>query len=388
MAQRTPTLPTVTLDAGPAVHQRAGLSRYTEQLASALHAECADQVQVRLIYNQHSDHPLPPPLQRIPTTTLPAGQYAWRLSILASQLARLPYAPLLPLLRGSQLYHATEHLLPRLPLSTVMTVHDLIFERYPQHHTRTNRAFLRLAMPRFVAAATQIIAVSQQTARDLRQLYGTPAEKISVVYEGVDPEFRPADPATQKEIRQRYSPDRPYLLMVGTLEPRKNHSLALHALRLLKAQGHSHRLLIAGGKGWLFAPIQALVAELALEDDVTFTGYVPAADLPGLYSAADALLLPSLYEGFGLPILEAMACGTPVICSRASSLPEMAGDAALYVPVDDAPTLAAAIVLLLAQPTLAATLRARGLRHVQQFSWQATAQQTVAVYQAVLDRRR
>lgn len=373
----------VTLDVGPAVHQRAGLSRYTERLAAALHEHCADEIALQLIYNRHSGHTLPSTLNSLSTNTLSLGQYAWRLSILASQIARVPYFPLQRALKGTRIYHATEHLLPRLALPTVMTVHDLIFERYPQHHKLTNRAFLRVGMPLFVRAATHIIAVSHHTAQDLASLYGVDTDKMTVIYEGIDAEFQPAAPAQVDAIRARYSPDRPYILMVGTLEPRKNHRLALDALAQLKAQGYPHRLLIAGGKGWLFAPITAAIETLGLSNDVTFTGYVPDEELPALYSAADVLLMPSQYEGFGFPMLEAMACGTPVVASNASSLPELAGDAARLIAPDNAPALCAAVRDIVDQPDRAATMRQLGLAHVRQFTWTATARQTAQLYQQI-----
>lgn len=373
----------VTLDAGPAVHQRAGLSRYTERLATALAEHHADEIDLHLFYNRHSGHQLPPSLQQERVYSLPASQYTWRLSVLASQLARAPYLPLLPVVGRNGLYHATEHLLPYLPQATVLTVHDLIFERYPQHHTATNRAFLRAAMPRFVAAARHIIAVSHHTARDLVDLYGTLHSKISIIHEGIDSSFRPAPLDEQAAIRARYSPVRPYLLMLGTLEPRKNHLLALQALARIKAFGLPHRLVIAGGAGWLFEPIQAQIRRLALEDDVVFAGYVPQADLAALYSAAACLLMPSLYEGFGFPLLEAMACGTPVIASRAASLPELGGDASLYVPTDDPDALAAAIHLVATQPALMEAMRERGLARARAFTWTATAQRTVEIYHAL-----
>jgi glycosyltransferase involved in cell wall biosynthesis len=370
----------VTLDAGPAVHQRAGLSRYTERLVASLHDYCSDSIAPHLFYNQHSDHHLPLSLKALPTQTLSLGQYAWRLSVLASQLTRFPYLPLQQHLRGSSLYHATEHLLPRLTLPTVMTVHDLIFERYPQHHKLTNRTFLRVGMPLFVRAATRIIAVSHHTAHDLNISYNVPVAKMTVIHNGVDSEFQPATPDQVAAIRARYSPDRPYLLMVGTLEPRKNHRLALDALAQLKAQGYPHRLLIAGGQGWLFAPIAEAVIAMGLVNDVTYTGYVPGEDLPALYSAATCLLFPSQYEGFGLPVLEAMACGTPVVSSNASSLPELAGDATLLIDPDDARALAAAARQLIDKPELAATLCARGLAQARRFTWEAAARQTAELY--------
>lgn len=372
----------VLLDAGPAVHQHAGLSRYTQRIAATLQAEAADAVTLRLFYNRHSDHALPPALTGIPASTLRLGQYGWRLSVLASQLTRLPYLPLARQQPRFDLYHATEHLLPRLSRPTVLTVHDLIFERFPEHHTLTNRAFLRLAMPLFVRAATQIIAVSRHTARDLTELYQVPNAKITVVYEGVDPMFRPAPPVPLATLDAAIDPARPYLLMVGTLEPRKNHQLALAALARLKASGYPHQLLVVGGRGWLFAPIHAQVVQLGMEGDVHFTGYVPDALLPGLYSGATALLLPSVYEGFGFPLLEAMACGAPVIASDASSLPELAGDAALVTPVGDLDALVAAIRRMIDEPGLAQTLRVRGFARAKEFTWSAAARQTVDVYHA------
>jgi glycosyltransferase involved in cell wall biosynthesis len=385
-----PTRPTpIILDAGPAVHQSAGLSRYATRLIEHLWREQRERVTLTLFCNEHSGHALPPSLREIPTRTVNQGQYRWRLGALASQRFGIPnYAKeILPPENGPILYHATEHLLPRLPCPTVLTVHDLIFERYPEHHTATNRAFLKQAMPTFVRAATHIIAVSEQTKRDLMELYGTPAEKITVVYEGIDAGFSPAGPDAVERVRGIYSPERPYLLMVGTLEPRKNHLTAVRALARLKAAGRPHRLLIAGGQGWLFDEIRRQIDSLGLHDDVRFTGYVPDAELPALYSGAACLLLPSLYEGFGFPVLEAMACGTPVVCANVSSLPEIAGDAALLVPPMDDEALAAIVARVLADPELAAKLVRAGLEQAGRFSWSRCAGQTVAVYEGVLLER-
>ncbi|MCL4834800.1 MAG: glycosyltransferase family 4 protein [Caldilineaceae bacterium] len=368
----------VLLDVGPAVHQNAGLARYAERLASHLLAGHGDEIDLTLFYNRHSGHQPPLSLAGGKRVTVERGQYAWRLGALASQLLRSP--GLESRLPGSALYHATEHLLPRLARPTVLTVHDLIFEAFPQHHTWTNRAFLQIAMPLFVRAASAIIAVSQQTGRDLMARYATPEAKIRVIYEGIDDRFAPVESDYQSDIRRRYSPDRPYLLMVGTLEPRKNHATAMRALARLKQAGHPHRLLISGGKGWLFEPVAALVNELGLTGDVTFAGRVPDEELPALYAGADALLLPSLYEGFGFPVLEAMACRTPVVCADSSSLPEVAGDAALLVPATDDAALAAAVGRILTEPGLADELRRRGGVQAARFRWEKCASETVALY--------
>ncbi len=383
----------VLLDAGPAVHQGAGLARYTERLAAHILAQHAGRVDLTLFYNAHSGHTPPPSLAAAPAVSLPLGQLAWRLSVLAGQMARVPYRPIAQTLahmdrRGPlpAVYHATEHLLPRLPGPTVLTVHDLIFERYPAHHTRRNVLYLRAALPRFVRAATAVVAVSHATKRDLVELYHAAPDKVHVIHEGIDARFTPAPAGEIARVAAAYSPGRPYLLMVGTLEPRKNHARALEALRRLRDEGFPHRLVVAGGRGWLFEPVLAQVKALGLHDDVTFAGYVPDADLPPLYSGAAAVLVPSLYEGFGFPVLEAMACGAPVVAAATSSLPEVAGRAALLVPPTDAEALAHAARLLLTQPALADTLRARGPVQAARFRWERCAAETVALYRLVAEQ--
>lgn len=373
----------VLMDVGPAVHQGAGLSRYAERLAATLLAQEASRVDLSLFYNAHSGHTLPDSLANAPHHTIKSGQLGWRLGVLASQVRKKEYARIQKLLPEGAVYHATEHLLPRLGNPTVLTVHDLIFERYPQHHTWRNVQYLRTAMPRYVEAATAIIAISKTTRDDIMQFYKTPAEKIHVIYEGIDERFGVAEREEVERVRQQYSPDRPYMLMVGTLEPRKNHQAAIHALRVLKREGFPHRLLCVGGKGWLFGKINALVAELGLANDVVFAGYAPDADLPALYSGSDCSLVPSLYEGFGLPVLEGMACGSPVVCSNTSSLPEVAGDAAILVPPDNYYALADGIRLILTQDGYANALRAKGLARAAQFKWENCARETADLYEVV-----
>ncbi|MFZ4849816.1 MAG: glycosyltransferase family 4 protein [Caldilinea sp.] len=367
------------LDIGPAVHQGAGLARYAEQLALHLR-RLPEEVDLELFYNAHSGHGLPAGLQGVPVRSLSRGQVAWRLSVLASQLFRRPLRSLAAVGTRPRLYHATEHLLPYLRTPAVLTVHDLIFERYPEHHTRRNVWFLKVGMRLFTRAAAAIVAVSQHTRRDLIALYKTPPDKIWVIHEGIDPLFQPASAVEVARVRAHYRLESPYLLMVGTLEPRKNHRTALHALAQLRAQGAPHQLVIAGGKGWLFEPIRQQVDELGLADAVVFTGYVPAADLPALYTAAECLLLPSLYEGFGFPALEAMACATPVICSNAGSLPEIVGAAALQVSPLESAELAGAIRQVVSQPELSAQLRRLGREQAAAFSWERCAAQTAALY--------
>ena len=371
----------VVLDAGPAVHQSAGLARYTESLASALWQNCRDAIDLSLFYNRHSGHQPPSSLASIPARALPMGQHPWRLGVLACQLLRAPFVE--RRLGAGGIYHATEHLLPWLARPSVMTVHDLIFERFPQHHTLTNRAFLRVAMPLFVRRADAIIAVSRHTKRDILDLYGTPPQKVFVVGEGIEGHFKPAEAEKVRRVKEEYGIRRPYLLMVGTLEPRKNHALSFEALARLKEEGWPHCLVVVGGRGWLFDAVQSEVEMQGLADDVVFTGHVPEEDLPALYSGAACFLMPSLYEGFGIPVLEAMACGAPVVCSRASSLPEVAGDAALYIEPPTAEALAAQVRQVLSKPETAEQMRVDGVRQAARCSWRSAAIETVEVYWAV-----
>lgn len=367
----------VLLDAGPVVHQQAGLNRYANQLAVHLWQTQRDRLDLRLFHNAHSGHKLPGALQKVPHSTLPMGQYRWRLSVLARQMLNSArYERTLP---PTDVYHATEHLLPRLHRRTVLTVHDLIFKRLPQTHTWKNRAFLSVGMPLFLQRADAVIAVSTQTKRDLEDIYGVAAHRVTVIPEGVEKRFRPVAP-DDPDCRNIQKKHGPYFLMVGTLEPRKNHAAVLQALALLRTQGHNLKLVVAGGQGWKFSPVQDLVTELGLQTQVEFTGFVPEELLPAYYSQATALLQPSLYEGFGFPVLEAMACGTPVVISNRSCLPELAGPCALVASPDDISAWGDAMLRLWQQPALRDDLRAKGLRHVRQFTWAETSRQTADLY--------
>ncbi|GIW11605.1 MAG: hypothetical protein KatS3mg061_2662 [Dehalococcoidia bacterium] len=284
------------------------------------------------------------------------------------------------------LFHATEHLLPPLRRTrSVLTVHDLIFRFFPEHHLPLNRWYLTLMMPRFLRAADAIIAVSEQTRRDLSALYGVAPERVWVIPEGVNPRFRPPDhPAAITALRERLGLPERFILYLGTIEPRKNLLTLLEAYRALVAAGETADLVIAGRRGWLFAPVFARVRELGLEQRVHFTGWVAEEDLPFLLAAAQVFAFPSEYEGFGLPPLEAMAVGTPVVAANAAALPEVVGDAGLLVPPRDVAALAAALQRVLSDEELARTLRARGLARARRFSWEKAALETLAVYRAVV----
>jgi glycosyltransferase involved in cell wall biosynthesis len=292
--------------------------------------------------------------------------------------------------QSGDVFHATDHLLPPLRRSqSVFTVHDLIYLFYPQYHLPLNRWYLTLMMPRFLRRADAIIAVSENTRRDVTRMMGIPAEKMTVIHEGVNPAYHAGiAPAEVARVRQKYQLPERYILFLGTLEPRKNIGLLLEAYHaLLNRDPSVPRLVVAGRKGWLFEPVFEKVRALGLGEQVCFTDWVPEADTPPLVAGAEVFAYPSLYEGFGLPPLEAMACGTPVITSTASSLPEVVGDGALLVDPHDAAALAQALERVLADAELRGSLRARAIARARLFTWEAAARQTLAVYQQVLQAK-
>jgi glycosyltransferase involved in cell wall biosynthesis len=263
-------------------------------------------------------------------------------------------------------------------------VHDLIYHLFPEHHKPLNYWFLNRAMPLFVQRAREVIAVSESTRRDLVRCYGVHPAKVTVVHEAAAPHFRPASPETIAAVRARYALPENFVLTVGTIEPRKNLSCLLDALQRLRQRGDATRLVIVGSRGWLYEGFFRHLEELQLGDAVLLPGYVPDADLPAIYSAATLCVLPSLYEGFGLSVLEAMACGTAVVCSRTSSLPEVGGDAARYFDPNDVEEMAEVIGTMWHDEALRAEMGRRGLAQARRFSWARAAEETMAVYQRVM----
>ncbi len=267
------------------------------------------------------------------------------------------------------------HVLPLWhPLPSVVTVHDLGYRYFPAAHPLAPWLYLDWAMRFSARAATRVLADSLATRRDLIRFYKIPPDKVIVAYPGRDESLHRVDPAP---VRAKYRLPENYLLHVGTLQPRKNLIRLIEACHVSRAMCHvPFNLVLVGKPGWLSAPILAKAREHA--DTVRFLEYVPDDDLGGLYSGAAAFVFPSLYEGFGFPVLEAMACGTPVICSNTSSLPELAGEAALFVDPLDTSALASAILRVLSEPGLRAALVERGYQQIQKFSWAKAAQEALA----------
>ena len=272
------------------------------------------------------------------------------------------------------------HVLPLValanPLPSVVTVHDLGYKYFPDAHPLTQRLYLDWSARFSSRAAARVLVDSHATRRDLMHFYHIPADKIAVVYPGRDETLHRVDPAP---VRAKYHLPGDYLLHVGTLQPRKNLIRLIEAVQLVMLRDHSPlvTLVLAGRPGWLSAPILAKAREHA--GTVRVLEYVPDEDLAGLYSGARAFVFPSLYEGFGFPVLEAMACGAPVICSNTSSLPELAGEAALLVDPLDISALASAILRILSEADLCGRLVEKGSAQIQKFSWTKAAQEALAV---------
>jgi len=262
---------------------------------------------------------------------------------------------------------------PAIRARTIVTIHDLSYLTVPQYADPGLRRYLTAAVPRSLRRAAQVIAVSEATRREAITHLGLPPERVTTVYNGVDARFRPLDAAARAAARARLGLPERYLLTLGTLEPRKNHVGLLRAFARLTSLEPDLTLVIGGRRGWLDGPIFDDVRRLGLGDRVRFLGGVHDDDLPDLYAAATAFAYPSWYEGFGLPPLEALACGVPVVTSATSSLPEVCGDAALLVdPADDA-ALAAALTRVLRDEPLRADLARRGPMRAAGFTWAATA---------------
>ena len=287
------------------------------------------------------------------------------------------------------LFHSPDFVLP--PVSgrtpTLLTVHDLSFVHYPQTFPPALVAYLNRVVPRSIKRASHILADSLATKQDLVEMWQVPAGKITVLYSGVSQAFRPVtDDDRLKAMRLKYNLGQsPYLLSVGTIQPRKNYQMLIRAFRPVAARW-PHNLVIVGGKGWLYDDILAEIGRQGLDGRVHFIGFVEDADLPALYTGATLFVFPSLYEGFGLPLLEAMACGLPVITSNASSLLEVAGElpdgreTAVALSPQQPAVWTEAINELIADPERRAQLAAAGLEQARRFTWGQAAQQLLGIY--------
>jgi glycosyltransferase involved in cell wall biosynthesis len=369
------------LDLRPGYRQ-AGVSRYIEFLVDALPSASADTFVVYA--GPHSGKALPRRAgirwsrSHVPTGK-PEIRIAWEQLLAPALLAR----------DGIDVVHAPVNVSPHFTTRpTVVTVHDLAFRLFPAQYPGLKRRYLDALTRRSVEQADQVIAVSENTRADLLRFYRVNPERVRVIPNGVDPLLRPVDDAeVLARFRARHQLPDEFILALSTLQPRKNLIALFRAWARLDASTRLP-LVVAGARGWKVDPIFEEVRALGIADQVRFTGYAAGDELALWYSAATLFVYPSLYEGFGLPLLEAMACGTPVVSSNASSLPEVAGDAALLIDPRDVDGLAAAIDRLAHDPMLRTDLAKRGIERARQFSWMRTARETVEVYRLAFAGRK
>ena len=371
----------IGIDYTSAARQGAGIGRFTRELIRRAMALDADNEYRLLVAGRDPIPPahLPPLDNRRTLTQTPISE---------RNLVRLWHRLRIPLpvelaLGRLDIFHSPDFVLPPVARAAkILTIHDLSFLRVPECADPRLRWYLGQVVPRSVRRADYLLADSESTRRDLIELLHVPPDRAQVIYGGVDASFAPVeDAAALQTIRDRYASGRPFVLAVGTLEPRKNYPTLIRAFA--RAREHArlpHVLVIVGKKGWVYEPIFAAVEELGLKDTVLFPGFVPDAELPAMYSAADLLATPSFYEGFGLPPLEAMACGTPVIVSDVSSLPEVVGEAGLRIDPGDADALADAILRLVEDSALRESLRKAGFAQARKFTWDKAARELLAVY--------
>ncbi|MBK8988115.1 MAG: glycosyltransferase family 4 protein [Chloroflexi bacterium] len=271
------------------------------------------------------------------------------------------------------------------PCPTIVTVYDLSFLHFPQQFPTLQRLYLSSQTGRSCRQARRVITISEASRQDVHRFFGVPLDHIAVIYPGVDGLYRPLPPEEVAAFRRRKQLPARFALHVGTLQPRKNIPTLLDAFAQLP--DHNLHLVLAGGKGWLFDEIFRRVQALGLAERVHFPGYVPDEELPLWYNAADLFVFPSVYEGFGMPVVEAMACGTPVVASNSSSIPEAVGPAGLLFDPHHAAALADRMATVLDDPALSARMRQQGMVHAAQFSWEQAGRQTAVLYRQVLQSR-
>lgn len=370
----------IGIEVTAAVRQGGGIGRYVRELLRALAASDTTN-NYRLFYASPAPlpHSLPPLPANFHSTCLPFNDI-WLARLWHRIRAPLP----LELVTGPlDVYHSPDFTLaPTLPgTPKLLTVHDLSFIRDPDSSSPSLRSYLQVVVRRSVQRASHILADSQSTKDDIIELYRTPADRITVLYSGVDPAFQPIrDHAPLAQVRRRYGlGDAPFVFSLSTLQPRKNYRRLIEAFEI--ALGNTHfRLVLAGSRGWMHEELFDEVRRRHLETRVLFPGFVSDADLPSLYSAAEVMAYPSLYEGFGLPVVEAMACGTPVLASTAPCLPEIAGQAALLVDPYDVHAIADGLTRLTRDEQLRARLVEKGLARAQEYSWQESARKLLTLY--------
>jgi len=377
----------IGIDVTSALNQGAGIGRYTRELIKAVVFESAADkftlISAKLPHTNQLKNPFMPLKPNVVFKELPFDE-RW--------MHRIWYRLKVPLSVQNftgrlDLFHSPDFVLPPInkKTPTLLTIHDLSFIRYPETFTPELVAYLNQIVPWSINRATHILADSKTTKDDLVTQWNVDPVKVSVLYSGVGGNFEPiTNPRSIKNVRKKYDlGDKPYLISVGTVQPRKNYRMLIRAFRPV-AENFPNDLIIVGGKGWMHDQILGEVEAQGLHGRVKFLGYVDDSDLPALYSAATILASPSLYEGFGLPILEAMACGVPVIASNVSSLPEVVGDAGVLLPTEDTDAWSQAMMNLIEDMSQRTKLVGAGFLRARQFTWSKSAKELMSIYDQLL----
>ncbi len=378
---------TVAIDYTPAIRQSAGIGRIIRGQVKAL-AELQLDWDLRLFVvgavTAADRATAPLPLATTPISERNMVRIWHRFDIGLPRIEWLTGGPL-------DLLHATDFVLPPSKARTkILTVHDLAFLFYPDAAMPGLHRYLNVVVPRSIDRADHIIADSHNTARDLHDQWNVPESRISVVQGAVDHDrFQPQhDRDRQNALRTKYNLGAaPFVLGISKLEPRKNFERLIRAFALARADaGFPHRLVIGGAKGWLYESIFATVTQLGLQESVLFPGFVDDQDLPVLYSMCEFFAYPSLYEGFGLPIIEALACGVPVLTADNSCLSEAAGPGAIYVQAEDVESIANGITTLVENASLRNQLAHAGRIHARTFTWERSAEQLLTAYRDAMEQ--
>jgi len=373
----------IGIDFTSASRERAGIGRYARELIRALSR--LDHANHYVLFVPRDAHDDLLRFEWSPNFSIRRAPLTERYLAALWQRARVPL-PIEAFVGAVDVFYSPDFLLPpTLARRKLVTVHDLSYVRVPECFPAPLLNYLNRAVPRSVARADLILADAASTQRDLAEVYRVPLEKIRVLYSGVAPRFCPDVAEEARERVRTLTRGKPYLLSVGTIQPRKNYARLIEAfaqianseLRIANSEFliRNLQLVICGAKGWLFDEVFRTVERLNLRERVIFPEFIADDDLPALYVGATLCAYPSLYEGFGLPVAEAMACGAPVVCSNASSLPEVAGSAALYFDPRDVDAMADAIQRALTDDALRAELRARGFAQVKPFTWEKAARE-------------